>query len=158
MSGNKMNTKTILLIEDNKQDEILTLKALKKHDLNHDIVICRDGAEALDWIFMRGQYATRNSAQVPTVTLLDLKLPKKDGHEVLAEMRSSPMTKKWPVVILTSSREESDLAKSYESGANSYVQKPVDFNAFSEAVRNLGVYWLFINIPPEKAEDSDVRS
>ena len=141
--------KTILLVEDNKQDELLTIRALQKHGIRHEIVVCRDGAEALDWLKARGQHSKRDLTLVPTVVLLDLKLPKIGGLEVLAAIRNDINTKKLPVVILTTSKEESDIAQSYDNGANSYVQKPVNFNEFSEAVKNLGQYWLRLNEPPK---------
>lgn len=141
--------KLILLVEDNKHDELLTLRALKQHNIQHDVVICRDGAEALDFVLRRGAHAARDPGAHPAVTLLDLKIPKVDGLEVLAAIRKNPETKQWPVVILTTSREEVDVARSYENGANSYVQKPVDYQSFSEAVKHLGLYWLLVNHPPE---------
>jgi CheY-like chemotaxis protein len=140
--------KTILFVEDNKQDELLTMRALKQHHGRVEVAVCRDGAEALDWIFSRGQYANRDNTLVPNVILLDLKLPKVDGHQVLRTIRNDPRTKRLPVVILTTSKEASDLATSYDNGANSYVHKPVSFDDFSEVVKSLGVYWLDTNEPP----------
>lgn len=140
--------KVILLVEDNKQDELLTIRALQKHGMRQEIIVCRDGAEALDWIFATGKHSGRNPATVPTVILLDLKLPKLNGHEVLAAVRRDPTTKHLPIVVLTTSREESDVCASYESGANSYVQKPVSFDEFSDVVKSLGHYWLNVNEPP----------
>lgn len=142
--------KYILLVEDSKHDELLTLRALKLNDISHEIIICRDGAEALEWVFAKGAYKNRDISILPTVTLLDLKLPKIDGLQVLTEIRKNELTKFWPVVILTTSKEDSDVASSYESGANSFVQKPIDFKAFSDAIRQLGIYWLFHNQPLEK--------
>lgn len=144
--------KVILLVEDNKQDELLTVRAFKKNGIRHEIVVCRDGEQALDWLFVRGQYADRDPHVCPVVILLDLKMPKLSGHEVLAEIRKHPRTKRLPVVILTTSTEESDITASYDGGANSFVQKPIDFNDFSEAVKNLGVYWLLLNQPPTLAD------
>ncbi len=143
-----LEPKLILLIEDNRQDELLTIRALRQNGIQHQILVCRDGVEALDWIFRRGSFRDRDRELVPTVTLLDLKLPRLDGHEVLAKMRAEATTKNWPVVVLTSSKEESDVDRSYENGANSYVQKPVNFAEFSEAIKNLGIYWLLTNHPP----------
>ena len=139
--------KVVLLIEDNVQDELLTVRSLQAQGIRHEIIVCRDGAEALEWLFAEGAYADRDPAIVPTVVLLDLKLPKLDGHQVLAAIRANQKTKRLPVVILTTSKEESDVAQSYDHGANSYVQKPVNFKEFSEAIKNLGVYWLLLNEP-----------
>jgi two-component system response regulator len=138
----------ILLVEDNKQDELLTIRALQKHGVRHTIVVCRDGAEALDWIFSKGVHFSRDPMLVPTVVLLDLKLPKVNGLEVLAAIRANSATRRLPVVILTTSKEEADIAQSYDFGANSYVQKPVNYHEFSEAIKNLGIYWLLVNEPP----------
>ena len=140
--------KIILLVEDNRQDEILTIRALRQHMVHNEIIVCRDGVEALDWIFVKGSHRYRDTNIVPDVILLDLKLPKVDGHEVLATIRGNEKTKRLPIVILTSSKEESDIVKSYDNGANSFVQKPVSYEDFSEIVRQLGVYWLFTNEPP----------
>ncbi len=134
----------ILLVEDNPSDEALTLRAFKKSNFVNPIMVARDGQEALDYLFARGPFAGRD---LPQVVLLDLKLPKVDGLDVLKALRSDPRTKLLPVVILTSSNEEKDLLKSYSLGANSYVQKPVDFGQFAEAVRQLGLYWLVLNHP-----------
>jgi two-component system response regulator len=139
--------KVILLVEDNHQDELLTIRALKKNGIRHSIIVCRDGAEALNWLFMKGEFSGRDPSIVPTVILLDLKIPKINGHEVLAAIRSDGRTKRMPVVVLTTSKEESDIIKSYENGANSFVQKPINFNEFSEAIKNLGIYWLLLNQP-----------
>ena len=143
-----MLDKTILLVEDNPDDEALTLRALKKNNIQNDVVVARDGAEALDYLFCSGKYAGRDPAVVPQLVLLDLKLPKVDGLEVLRGIRADERTKYLPVVILTSSKEDTDLIKGYDLGANSYVRKPVDFTAFAESVRQLGLYWLVLNMAP----------
>jgi two-component system response regulator len=132
----------ILLVEDNPDDEALTLRAIKKHNFGREIVVVRDGAEALDFLFARGAYAGRDKAHRPQLILLDLKLPKIDGLQVLEQIRSQEHTRAQPVVILTSSREQEDLLRSYLLGANSYIRKPVDFNQFMDAVQQLGLYWL----------------
>jgi two-component system response regulator len=142
--------KTILLVEDNPDDVELTLRALKQHNIKNAISVVRDGAEALDYLFATGAYAGRDTSGIPALVILDLKLPKVDGLEVLQRMRADERTKLIPVVILTSSKEERDMVNSYKFGANSYVQKPVDFTQFVEAVRQLGLYWLVINEPPPK--------
>ena len=143
-----MKKKTILLVEDNPDDVELTLRALKKYNVSNEISVARDGAEALDYLFATGSYAERDVTNMPAVILLDLKLPKVDGLEVLQRMRADERTKLIPVVVLTSSKEERDMVNSYKLGANSYVQKPVDFNQFIEAAQQLGLYWLVINEPP----------
>jgi two-component system response regulator len=144
-----MSYKMILLVEDNADDEALTLRALNKSKIANTIVVVRDGAEALDYLFCSGAYADRNPLDLPQVILLDLKLPKVDGLEVLRRLRAEPRTHMLPVVILTSSKEEQDLVNAYSSGANSYVRKPVDFNQFVDAIRQLGLYWLVLNeVPP----------
>lgn len=143
-----MSEKYILLVEDDPDDEILTLRALKKHNIMNEVVVARDGAEALDHLFCRGEYADRDPRLLPQVVLLDLKLPKLDGLEVLGEIRSDERTKLLPVVVLTSSKEEKDLVNSYKLGANSYVRKPIDFIGFSEAIKQLGLYWLILNENP----------
>lgn len=146
-----MQEKIIVLVEDNPNDEALTLRALKKNNIANEIVITRDGAEALDFLFGEGAHGGRNADQVVSVVLLDLKLPKVDGLEVLRKLRENPKTKLLPVVVLTSSKEEQDLIQSYRLGANSYVRKPVDFAQFIEAVRKLGLYWLVLNeVPPQE--------
>jgi two-component system response regulator len=142
-----MTKKTILLVEDNANDEFLTIRALKKYNVANDVVITRDGVEALDYIFSTGTYAGRDVKELPVVMLLDLKLPKIDGLEVLRRVRADERTKLIPVVILTSSNEERDVINGYKLGTNSYVQKPVDFTAFVEAVGQLGVYWFMLNEP-----------
>ena len=138
----------ILLVEDNPNDVELTLHALKENNLSNHIEVARDGAEALDFIFCQGAHSHRSVDQSPKVILLDLKLPKVDGLEVLKRLKSDPRTRKIPVVMLTSSREESDIVESYQLGVNSYIVKPVDFEQFTEAVRHLGLYWLLLNQPP----------
>ena len=138
----------ILLVEDNPDDEALTLRALNKSKIANKIVVVRDGVEALEYLFCTGAYADRDPLELPQVTLLDLKLPKVDGLEVLRRIRSDTRTKMLPVVILTSSKEEQDMVNAYSSGANSYVRKPVDFNQFVEAIGQLGLYWLVLNEPP----------
>ena len=144
-----MFEKTIFLVEDNADDEELTVRALKKNNVSNDLVIARDGVEALDYLFGTGAYAGRNVAELPGLVLLDLKLPRIDGLEVLRRIRADDRTRRIPVTVLTSSKEEQDVIKSYDLGANSYIRKPVDFNQFSEAVRQLGLYWLVLNeVPP----------
>jgi two-component system, response regulator len=143
-----MLEKTILLVEDNADDEELTIRALKKNNVTNSLVVARDGVEALDFLFGTGAYAGRDTAVVPGLVLLDLKLPKIDGLEVLRRIRADERTRRMPVTVLTSSKEEQDLIKSYDLGANSYIRKPVDFNQFTEAVRQLGMYWLMLNEVP----------
>jgi two-component system, response regulator len=143
-----MNDRVILLVEDNPDDEALTLRALRKINIGNAVVVAHDGVEALEFLFCTGAYAARAPCELPQVILLDLKLPKIDGLEVLRRIRADPRTRLAPVVILTSSKEERDIVESYEKGANSYVRKPVDFNQFVEATRQLGLYWLVINEPP----------
>ena len=144
-------TKCILLVEDNPDDEALTLRAFRKNGLANAIAVARDGQEALDYLFATGPHAGRDATELPAVILLDLKLPKVDGLEVLRRLRSEPRTRTLPVVIVTSSKEESDLAAGYALGCNSYVRKPVDFVAFAEAARQLGMYWLLLNEQPPGA-------
>lgn len=143
-----MDNKIILLVEDNPDDEALTLRAFKKNNIGNDVVVARDGAEALDYFFGTGSYAGRDMGVMPAITLLDLKLPKIDGLEVLRRLRGDERTKLLPVVILTSSNEDQDLINGYRLGANSYIRKPVDFGQFVEAVRQLGLYWLVLNESP----------
>ncbi len=144
-----MPDKIILLVEDNPDDEILTLRAFKKNNIANEVVVARDGVEALDYLFCTGPHAERNPAEQPAVILLDLKLPKLDGLEVLRRLRSHEWTRILPVIVLTSSKEEQDIVSSYSLGANSYIRKPVDFNKFSQAIGQLGLYWLVLNeIPP----------
>ena len=140
-----MQNKTILLVEDNLDDEELTVRALRKNNVANEVIVARDGAEALDYLFGQGAHSERDVRVRPQVILLDLKLPKLDGLGVLRRIRSDERTKFIPVVVLTSSNEEKDLIDSYGLGANSYVRKPVDFNRFTEAARQLGLYWLVLN-------------
>lgn len=145
-----MEDKIILLVEDNPDDETLALRALKKNNIRNEVVIARDGAEALDYLFGTGVYAGRDLHIMPAIILLDLKLPKIDGLEVLKRIRAEEPTKLLAVVILTSSKEEQDLINGYSFGANSYIRKPVDFAQFAEAIRQLGLYWLVLNEPAPK--------
>lgn len=138
----------ILLVEDNPNDVELTLHALQKHHLTNQVHVVRDGAEALEFIFCTGAYANRRIENSPKVVLLDLKLPKVDGLEVLRKIKADPRTRRIPIVVLTSSREERDIVESYQLGVNSYIVKPVDFGQFTEAVRQLGLYWGLLNQPP----------
>ena len=140
--------KTILLVEDNPDDEFLTRRALKKNNIGNEVVVAHDGAEALDYLFGTGAYEGRDLSAMPQVVLLDLKLPKVDGLEVLRRLRGDERTSLLPVVILTSSKEQQDLVDGYGYGANSYIRKPVDFGQFVEAVRQLGLYWLVLNETP----------
>ena len=143
-----MESKTILLVEDNPDDEALTLRALKRNNILNQVVVARDGAEALDYLFARGAHSGRDTGRQPEVVLLDLKLPKVDGLEVLQRIRQDEKTRRLAVVILTSSNEERDIIAGYELGANSYIRKPVDFNQFMDAVLQLGMYWLVLNVSP----------
>ena len=145
-----MLEKTILLVEDNPADVTLTIRAMKRANIANEMIVARDGAEALDYLFGANQYAGRDKNEVPVIVLLDLKLPKIDGIEVLRQIRSNPITELLPVVVLTSSKEESDVNACYKYNCNSYVRKPVDFNQFAEAVKQLGLYWLVLNEPPVK--------
>ena len=151
--GNRMaREQSILLVEDNRDDEILTIRAFKKNHISNEVVVAHDGAEALDYLFARGKYQGRDTNVMPPVVLLDLKLPKIDGLEVLRQIRSDERTQLLPVVILTSSSEEQDIIKGYRNGANSYIRKPVDFEQFSEAIRQLGLYWLVLNETPSQSK------
>ncbi len=142
-----LNEIEILLVEDNPHDVEMTLRALEKHKLTNKVHVIKDGAEALDYIFATGAYAGRNMYDTPKVILLDLKLPKVDGLEVLRQVKSDERTKTIPVVVLTSSREELDMIESYKLGVNSYIVKPVEFGKFQNAVQELGLYWLLLNQP-----------
>jgi CheY-like chemotaxis protein len=142
------SNKTILLVEDNPDDEALAIRALKRNHISNEIVVAHDGVEALDYLFGTGIYGERDISVKPTVILLDLKLPRVDGIEVLRRLREDDRTKLVPVVVLTTSSEEQDMLDSYSLGCNSYIRKPVDFIQFSEAIRQLGMYWLLMNEPP----------
>ena len=143
--------KIILLVEDNPDDEALAVRALRKSNIANELVVARDGVEALEYLFAEGAYLGRDSHRMPQVVLLDLKLPKLDGLGVLRRMRQDARTRRIPVVLLTSSNEEQDRISGYDLGANSYVRKPVDFNQFTEATRQLGMYWLVLNEAPPNA-------
>jgi len=146
-----MTKLTILLVEDNPDDELLTMRELKQQNLANHITVARDGVEALDYIFGQGAYSSRDPSDTPALVILDLKLPKVDGLEVLRRIRADERTRMMPVVILTSSDDQGDLVKSYNLGVNSYVRKPVNFDDFKQAVRELHLYWLLINAPPPRA-------
>jgi two-component system response regulator len=148
------NEKVILLIEDNSSDVDLTRRALEKGRIANELVVARDGKEALDFLFGEGAYSGRDVSDLPAVTLLDLKLPKVPGLEVLRRLRADARTRRLPVVILTSSKEQEDLAAGYDLGANSYIRKPVDFKRFAEAIEQLGLYWLVWNEAPPKVKQS----
>lgn len=143
-----MKSKSILLVEDNPDDEELTRMALEENNITNSVVVARDGVEAVDYLFATGSYAGRDPSVLPSLILLDLKLPKMDGLEVLQRIRDNELTKLIPVVVLTSSKEDQDIVSSYKLGCNSYVRKPVDFSQFVEATRQLGMYWLLLNQPP----------
>lgn len=149
-----MNYQVILLVEDNPDDEALTLRALRKNNIMNEIVVAHDGVEALDYLFGVGIHAGRDTTLQPHLILLDLKLPKIDGLEVLKRLRADPRTACQPVAVLTTSNEEQDIIASYRLGVNSYIRKPVDFNQFSETVRQLGLYWLVLNTPPPVSHES----
>ena len=143
-----MNTKIILLVEDNPDDVQLTLRALKKNNIMNEIIVAQDGVEALEYLFGTGKFSGRDMSVMPQMILLDLKMPRMDGLEVLLRIRADERTKLLPVVVLTTSNEDKDRIESYKLGANSYVRKPVDFNQFAEAVKQLGLYWLVLNEGP----------
>ena len=145
-----MNDKVILLVEDNPSDIGLTIRALERNGIGNRLVVAEDGQDALDYLFCAGAYGTRDIADVPLLVLLDLKLPRIDGLEVLGRIRADPRTRRIPVVILTSSTEEQDIAAGYDLGTNSYIRKPVDFHQFAEVIKQLGLYWLIINQPPPR--------
>ena len=140
--------KTILLVEDNPNDEMLTIRALKKNNIMNEVIVARDGVQALDYLFAEGKHEGRDLSNQPQVILLDLKLPKVDGHEVLKRIKADQRTRLLPVVILTTSTEDQDIISSYQLGANSYIRKPVDFDQFIKAVGQLGLYWLVLNETP----------
>jgi two-component system response regulator len=146
-----MAPNTILLVEDNPDDEALTLRALNKNNLMNEVVVARDGAEALDYLFAEGEYKGRDASQIPALVLLDIQLPKIDGFGVLKRLRAEEHTRYLPVVILTSSAEQEDILSGYGLGANSYIRKPVDFDDFIDTVGQLGPYWLILNQQPEPA-------
>lgn len=143
-----MTKKIVLLVEDNPDDEALTIRSLRKANVANEIEVVRDGREAIDFLFCEGQHADRDPSNLPGLVLLDLKLPKHSGIEVLQRMRADPRTKLVPVVILTSSSEDEDIVRSYQSGANSYVRKPVDFAEFADAIAKVGLYWVILNQGP----------
>jgi two-component system response regulator len=143
-----MKEKVILLVDDNKNDVFLTLRALKKSKIANDVVVASDGVEALDYLLGRGKYGGRDLSQMPVVTFLDLKMPRMDGLETLKFIRTNELTKFLPVVVLTASKEEADIIESYKLGCNAYVRKPVDFEQFAEAAKQLGLFWLVLNEPP----------
>lgn len=140
--------KTILLVEDNPDDEALALRAFKKNQILNEVVVAHDGVEALDYLFGTGIYAGRDICEQPQIILLDLKMPRLDGFEVLRRLRADPRTAMLPVTVLTTSAEDQDILMSYQLGVNSYIRKPVDFEQFQEAIRQLGLYWLVLNVPP----------
>ncbi|MDP1696420.1 MAG: response regulator [Xanthomonadaceae bacterium] len=147
-----MNARTILLVEDNPSDIALTRRAFDKSRIGNPLIVCEDGQEALDYLFAQGTHADRCKKQMPALILLDINLPRLDGLSVLRQIRENPLTRRLPVVILTSSTEQSDLAAGYDAGANSYIRKPVSFERFVDAITQLGMYWLVINEAPPKAE------
>ncbi len=145
-----MASDVILLVEDNPDDEALTIRALNRNNISNEVFVARDGVEAMDYVFARGAHADRDVNDLPRLVLLDLKLPKADGLEVLKQIRDDERTKRLPVVVLTSSKEDQDLVDSYNLGVNSYIRKPVDFTLFTDAVRQVGLYWLVLNEPPPR--------
>jgi two-component system response regulator len=145
-----MNSQVILLVEDNPSDIGLTRRALQKSGITNPLVVAEDGQDALDFLFCGAAHSARDMADLPLLVLLDLKLPRVDGLEVLSRIRADPRTRRLPVVILTSSTEEQDIAAGYDLGTNSYIRKPVDFKQFAEVIKQLGMYWLVINQPPPK--------
>lgn len=145
-----MTNKLVLLVEDNPDDEALTIRSLRKANVANEIEVVRDGREAIDFLFCEGRHADRDQSNMPGLVLLDLKLPKQNGIEVLQCMRADPRTKLIPVVILTSSSEDEDVVRSYQSGANSYVRKPVDFAEFADAIAKVGLYWVILNEGPTR--------
>ena len=145
-----MSSDVILLVEDNPDDEALTIRALNRNNITNEVVVARDGVQAMGYVFAKGEHANRDIKDLPRLVLLDLKLPKVDGLEVLRQIRADERTKRLPVVVLTSSKEEQDLVDSYNLGVNSYIRKPVDFTLFTEAVRQVGLYWLVLNEPPPR--------
>jgi two-component system response regulator len=144
-----MPDKIILLVDDNENDVFLTQRALKRSNIANQVVVENDGQGALDYLFGKGKYSGRDLGRMPVVTLLDLKMPRVDGFEVLKQMRANPKTRHLPVVILTASKEDIDIVKGYTEGCNAYVTKPVDFDQFAEAVKQLGLFWLVLNEPPQ---------
>lgn len=146
-----MPDKVILLVDDNEHDVFLTRRALEKSGITNEVVVADDGQDALDYLFGMGKHQGRDLSRMPAVTFLDLKMPRVDGFEVLKQIRSNPRTRNLPVVMLTASREDQDIRKSYENGCNAFVTKPVDFDRFAEAARQLGSFWLFLNEPPPTA-------
>ena len=145
-----MANDVILLVEDNPDDEALTIRALNRNNISNEVFVARDGVEAMDYVFAKGVHADRDVNDLPRLVLLDLKLPKADGLEVLKQIKDDDRTKRLPVVVLTSSKEDQDLVDSYNLGVNSYIRKPVDFKLFTEAVRQVGLYWLVLNEPPPR--------
>lgn len=143
-----LGTRPILLVEDNQDDQLLMMRALRKHQITNEVIVVRDGVEALDYMFATGEYAMRDLRQIPVVVLLDLNLPRLGGHEVLRRLREDPRTAMQIVVVLTTSNEERDVVTSYKLGANSYIRKPVDFQNFTKMVGELNQYWLEVNVPP----------
>ena len=152
-----MNEPVILLVEDNADDELLTVRAFARSNIANDVVVVRDGIEAMDWLFGEGEHGGRDTSIEPQIILLDLKLPRLDGLEVLRRIRADPRTALLPVVVMTSSSEDEDVVKSYKLGANSYIRKPVEFDRFAEVVKGLGLYWLVLNQRPPSAR-ATVRS